>query len=67
MNLVIKIKIKKGENKTVLGQNLQAGKHRNFYPASQQYGLKKGDTALFKVKKAKSIFNSWLISGDVEK
>ncbi|EAV38994.1 prophage Lp2 protein 7 [Oenococcus oeni ATCC BAA-1163] len=64
---VIKVKINKVENKTALGQNLQAGKHLNFYPVSQQYALKKGDTVLFKAKKAKSIFNSWLISGNVEK
>ncbi|WP_439424759.1 hypothetical protein ACKP2L_04945 [Oenococcus alcoholitolerans] len=64
---VVKIKIERVENKTTLGQNIQAGKHLNFYPESQQYGLKKGDIVFFKVKAAKSIFNSWLISGNVNK
>lgn len=49
------------------GQNLQAGEHLNFYPQTQQYGLKAGDHVMFKVTGAKSALGSWIISGDVVK
>ncbi|WP_220739121.1 hypothetical protein [Leuconostoc miyukkimchii] len=55
------------ENATELGQNLQAGEHLNFYPATQQYGLKNGDHIKFKVSESKSTLGSWLITGDVVK
>ncbi|MFH0349414.1 hypothetical protein ACG92U_04355 [Leuconostoc citreum] len=50
-----------------MGQNIQAGEHLNFYPATQQYNLKAGDHVKFKVINAKSTMGSWLITGDVVK
>jgi len=54
-------------NASELGQNIQAGEHLNFYPATQQYNLKAGDHVKFKVINAKSTMGSWLITGDVVK
>ena len=54
-------------NASELGQNIQAGEHLNFYPATQQYNLKAGDHVKFKVISVKSTMGSWLITGDVVK
>jgi len=54
-------------NESELGQNIQAGEHLNFYPATQQYNLKAGYHVKFKVINAKSTMGSWLITGDVVK
>lgn len=54
-------------NASELGQNLQAGEHLNFYPATQQYNLKAGDHVKFKVAAVKSELGSWFIKGDVIK
>lgn len=54
-------------NASELGQNLQAGKHLNFYPSTQQYNLKAGDHVKFKISEVKSELGSWLIKGDVIK
>lgn len=54
-------------NASELGQNIQAGEHLNFYPATQQYNLKAGDHVKFKVASVKSTMGSWLITGDVVK
>lgn len=64
---IVDVDILKVENATELGQNIQAGEHLNFYPATQQYDLKPGDHVKFKVIAAKSTLGSWLITGDVVK
>lgn len=64
---IVDVDIFNVENATELGQNLQAGEHLNFYPATQQYGLKTGDHIKFKVSESKSTLGSWLITGDVVK
>lgn len=62
---IVDIDILEVENDTALGQNIQAGEHLNFYPATQQYNLKTGGHVKFKVTAAKSTMGSWLIKGNV--
>lgn len=64
---IVDVEIFEAINSSELGQNLQAGEHLNFYPATQQYNLKAGDHVKFKVEAAKDELGSWLIKGDVVK